>query len=50
MASGCQSLYHQRERKANRFLIDIPPKICNELPEDVQSATSIASFRKKLKA
>ena len=26
------------------------PKIWNELPDDVRSATSIASFRKKLKA
>ena len=25
------------------------PKIWNELPDDVRSATSVASFRKKLK-
>ena len=32
----------------NSFTMDAP-KIWNEIPDDVRSATSIASFRKKLK-
>ena len=46
----CQpSIYKSTKQFGLSFAYDAP-KIWNELPDDVRSATSIASFRKKLKA
>ena len=43
------SIYTSTKQFSLSFAYDAP-KIWNELPDDVRSATSIASFRKKLKA
>ena len=43
------SIYKSTKQFGLSFAYDAP-KIWNELPDNVQSATSIASFRKKLKA
>ena len=43
------SIYKSTKQFGLSFAYDAP-KIWNELPDDVRSATSIASFRKKLKA
>ena len=43
------SIYKSTKQFGLSFAYDVP-KIWNELPDDVRSATSIASFRKKLKA